>query len=185
MRGWSAYCAVFLARRRERQRGARGWDGLPARGWPACNMHTWHAWRWLGAARALWAKGPGHLRPLAAWQTYGCSLGSPRLQPGKPPVAASAHLRSRSNPNPNPNPSPNPNPNPNPNPSPNPTPTPTPTPNRNPQGLDAELLGLRKELSLTKLELAQASGARDEAEHKLRALVRETEAETNESMGGF
>ena len=36
-----------------------------------------------------------------------------------------------------------------------------------------------------KLELAQASGARDEAEHKLRALVRETEAETNEALGGF
>lgn len=51
--------------------------------------------------------------------------------------------------------------------------------------LDAELLWLRKELSLTKLELAQASGARDEAEHKLRALVRETESETNEALGGI
>ena len=53
------------------------------------------------------------------------------------------------------------------------------------QALDAELLWLRKELSLTKLELAQASGARDEAEHKLRTLVRETESETNEALGGF
>ena len=53
------------------------------------------------------------------------------------------------------------------------------------QALDAELLWLRKELSLTKLELAQASGARDEAEHKLRALVRETESETNEALGGI
>ena len=39
-------------------------------------------------------------------------------------------------------------------------------------------------LPLTLLPL-KASGARDEAEHKLRALVRETEAETNEALGGF
>ena len=49
--------------------------------------------------------------------------------------------------------------------------------------LDAELLWLRKELSLTKLELAQASGARDELEHTLRTLVRQAESETHEALG--
>ena len=54
----------------------------------------------------------------------------------------------------------NPNPNPDPNPSPDPNPNPNSKPNPN-----------------------QASGARDEAEHKLRTLVRETESETNEALG--
>ena len=49
--------------------------------------------------------------------------------------------------------------------------------------LDAELLWLRKDLALTKLELAQASGARDELEHRLRTLVRQTDSEINEALG--
>jgi len=41
-----------------------------------------HACLKLGAASALWAKGLGHLRPLAftALHTHGCSLASLRLQ---------------------------------------------------------------------------------------------------------
>ena len=49
--------------------------------------------------------------------------------------------------------------------------------------LDAEVLWLRKELSLAKLELAEAAGQRDEYAHQLRIVARQTEAAAQEALG--
>jgi len=49
--------------------------------------------------------------------------------------------------------------------------------------LDAEVLWLRKELSLAKLELAEAAGQRDEYAHRLRIVARQTEAAAHEALG--
>jgi len=49
--------------------------------------------------------------------------------------------------------------------------------------VDAELLHLRKELSLTKLDLAETSMERDELEHKLRTLFKQTDAAAQDALG--
>ena len=49
--------------------------------------------------------------------------------------------------------------------------------------LDEELLRLRKELSLTKLELAEVSAERDELEHKVRTMYKQADAAAQEALG--